>query len=240
MIKLVVYDWNGTLLADLAAIVEGINKELEIFGASTISPVQYRRLYEVPINNFFKKLGVSDETIRRKSHEAVQAFHAYYEPRVAKARTRSGTREVLGKLHSLGITQILLSNHVVEAIYLQLQRLHLNEYIEAVLANDKPGDSHVKGKKDRLVEYLKESHVSADEAMIVGDTVEETKIGKELGMVTVAISGGYKSIDRLKREKPDHLIHKVSDLFAKVRTYTDISSGEEPHLLDSRKALPKS
>jgi len=51
-----------------------------------------------------------------------------------------------------------------------------------------------------------------DDIIIVGDSLEEIEIGKNLGIKTVAITNGYVSTARLKAAKPDFLINTLTEL----------------------------
>jgi phosphoglycolate phosphatase len=217
MIKLVVFDWNGTLLADTQAVVEGANKEFAVVNIPPITIKQFRENYKVPLTDYYQELGVTSEMHKANSAEMAKAFHGYYEPRVARARTRTGTKETLTKLKKDKIGCVILSNHTMEGIYLQLERLKLTDYFEAVLANEVIGAAHFKGKKDRLVEYLKANKIKNKQTVIVGDTVEEVNIGRELGLYTVAITGGHCSTSRLKAVEPDFLINNIKELSAIIK-----------------------
>ena len=48
MIKLVVFDWNGTLFADAQAAVHGANARLTFLGLEPITLKQYREAFEIP------------------------------------------------------------------------------------------------------------------------------------------------------------------------------------------------
>lgn len=218
MIKLVVFDWNGTLLADTQAVLEGVERELAVLGHPPMTMGEFRTYYDMPITKLYQHFGISEEELRAKSAETAAAFHGFYEPRVAKARTRTGAKQVLETLAKEKISMVILSNHTVEGIYLQLARLKLTNFFEAVLANEIVGAAYFKGKQDRLDDYLKLHKLLPKEVVIVGDTIEEIKIGKRLGLKTVAITGGYNSTKRLKASKPDVLIHKLRDLI-------DVSEG---------------
>ncbi len=212
MIKLVIFDWNGTLLADTGPVVEGTNKELQVLGLPPITVRDYQRLFEVPMAKFYKHFGVSKELFREKSTEMAKAFHSFYEPRVARARTRSGARTTLKSLDTKGYSKIILSNHTVEGIYFQLERLKLSTYFDSILANDVLDGAHFKGKQHRLEEYIKSNGINPSSAIIVGDTIEEIQIGKSMGLKTVSITGGYNSTKRLKAAKPDVLVHSLHEI----------------------------
>src|SRR4051812_10012686 len=119
MIKLAVFDWNGTLLADTQAVVEGANKEFAVVNIPPITVSQFREYYKVPLTDYYQKIGITAEMHRTNSAEMAKAFHSYYEPRVARARTRAGTKEILMKLKKDKIRCVILSNHTMEGIYLQ-------------------------------------------------------------------------------------------------------------------------
>ena len=59
---------------------------------------------------------------------------------------------------------------------------------------------YIEGLKD----YLKTNPAHA--GIIVGDTEEEIDIGRELGLVTVAITDGACSTSRLRAMKPHFLV----------------------------------
>lgn len=48
MIKLVIFDWNGTILSDAAANLEAENRVLSLFNIEPITIKQYRERFEVP------------------------------------------------------------------------------------------------------------------------------------------------------------------------------------------------
>lgn len=68
------------------------------------------------------------------------------------------------------------------------------------------------GKQQKLEDYVKKHKFKPQEIISVGDTEEEIEIGKALGYHTVAITGGFNSTKRLKKQRPDFLIHNMKDL----------------------------
>lgn len=216
-IKLVVFDWNGTLLADSMAVVQAANKsEIPMLGLKPVTLNQLRETYEVPIVHAYEKLGVSPELFREKSAETSEAFHRHYEPLAARTHTRPGTRAMLQALHSNHIQRIILSNHTMEGIFLQLDRLKLQDYFDAVLANEAIGNAHYVGKQHRLERYLATTNYQPDEVAIIGDTPEEVRIGRALGIRTIAISGGVCARHRLVSAKPDTLVASVNQILKAV------------------------
>lgn len=213
MIKLVVFDWNGTLFDDTKIVLEAVNaSEVKVLGIPPINLKRYRDTYDVPLHRFYENLGVSRETFDAKSAEIAAKFHPIYEPLAAHARTRPGTKKTLQKLQKQGISCVILSNHTVEGIYLQLSRLKLVDLFDAVLANGGTEEMHHTSKQHRLEVYLKENAITPAETIIVGDTVEEIRIGHNLGLRAISITGGNNSERRLRDAQPTAIIHTVTEL----------------------------
>lgn len=219
MIKMVVFDWNGTLLADISAILEGANMQMKALKRPPITIAKYREHHDVPLSHFYKNLGIDEAQYKANAIDMSRRFHAFYEPRVARARTRGGARQLLETLKNKNIRLVLLSNHTMEGIYLQTERLKLSHYFEAILANENIHIAHKVGKQDRLALYLQSKEIQPDQVVIVGDTVEEVRIGKNLGLKSIAITGGFNSRKRLKLAKPDVLINKLNELTAALDTF---------------------
>lgn len=155
-------------------------------------------------------MGASEKDIDRKTLQIAKAFHFQYEIRVAKVRSRAYAKDLLDYLSKRNINCVIFSNHIVESIRKQLKRLKLDSYFSKVIANSHL-DSALKGrnKKDKLKDYINKNNLLPQEALIIGDTVEEVEIGRELGIKTVAITHGNCSTVRLKAANPDYLINSL-------------------------------
>lgn len=215
MIKLIVFDWNGTLIADTRACMDADNHVLQTFGGTAVDLQTYRQTIIIPAINFYVQHGCNREELLGNSQRLGEAFHKYYEPRAVKVRTRIGTRRLLEWLQASKIGAVILSNHTVQGINDQLQRLRLMKYFSEVLANNAL-DSSMKGqnKREKLEVCFKKSGLLPSEVLIVGDSPEEIEMGRHVGIITVAITDGYYARNRLVKSKPDYLINKPSDLIS--------------------------
>lgn len=213
MIKLVAFDWNGTIFSDTLACYESINEVLKFLNLRPTNLKTFREHFDVPITRTYLGLGVSEEQINSKASEIVKTFHTNYEIRAAKIRTRAYARELLEWLSKNNTESIIFSNHIDEPIKKQLKRLKIDKYFSAVLANSQLVSS-LKGrnKQKKLRDYIHNNNLLKKETLIVGDTVEEIEIGKELGVITVAITHGFCSTTRLKTARPDYLINSLKEV----------------------------
>lgn len=218
MIKLVAFDWNGTLFADTYAILDSINEVLKLLKFKPVNLKTFQKHFDVPVTKTFIELGMTEETIKNKTAEIIKTFHENYERRAVKVRTRAFAKQLLDWLSRRNIKSIIFSNHIDEPIRKQLKRLKIEKYFLEVLANSKLDSSlKIRTKQKKLEDYIKSNGFLATEALVIGDTVEELEIGQEIGAVTVALTDGNCSVARLKDAKPDYLISSLKEVVNIIR-----------------------
>ncbi|MBI4128561.1 MAG: HAD family hydrolase [Parcubacteria group bacterium] len=219
MIKLVVFDWNGVIIADAEACLDADNYAIKKFGGRPMSKKERSEAFVIPASTFFIRQGVPEAAIREHSIDISRMFHEYYEKRANSLRTRRGARDLLEWLKQSGVTAIILSNHTRAGIELQLERLKLRRYFTSLLANEQEDAALTKkGKGEKLRAFLKNRHYKRNEVLIIGDSPEEMEIGRSLGFPSVAITGGYCSTKRLVAAKPDRLIHNLREMIPIIKS----------------------
>lgn len=223
MIKLIAFDWNGTLLSDTATCVRAENKALLAVGVKPISITKFQQTFNIPINKYWANLGFSNAFIKKHLQTIEDVFHLNYEKNSNHTRTRSGAKPILAWLRQKQIARVIYSNHNVPNIHRQLVRLKIDPLIDEILANPARGNNSnspqnfIRHKEQKLAYYIKQNKFKPQEVISVGDTVEEIEVGKQYGYHTVAITGGYNSTARLKKAKPDFLIHNMKDLIPIIK-----------------------
>ncbi len=218
MIRLVAFDWNGTLFVDTLAVFAADNEALKSINHPPVSFSDFLKYFDVPVLNYYLALGVSKKVMEAKNKQMSDAFHNHYEKRAKKIRTRSHARQTLEWLRNKKIPTVFISNHIKERILEQTDRLKITNYFEEVIGNYEIYSAmNGRNKKERLHEYLKNKKIDPKEVLIIGDTVEEIHIAKELGTLSTAITHGNVSTIRLKKEKPDYLISDLGNLINIIR-----------------------
>jgi len=211
-----VFDWNGTLLDDTKVLVDAVNMQLDYMGVPRISVEDYREHYSIPIRECLHRFGVTDEIYQASSKVGTEIFHREYETLADTASLADGTVDLLHNLKSRTIENIILSNHIVKEIRRLMVRHDLERFISNILANDAIGVSDHTGKQHRIEHFLEINNIDPDDAVIIGDTVEEINIGKHLGMKTISLSTGANSTSRLKNEHPDLLVDSLREIIPKM------------------------
>src|SRR5262245_42850679 len=100
----VVWDWNGTLVADLDATVEAINAVMAAFSRPGISLDDYRQHYRRPVRAFYEHLfeaQLEDDTWDRIG----ELWHSEYQQRLDAVPLAPGAHETLAGVAAAGHTQ---------------------------------------------------------------------------------------------------------------------------------------
>lgn len=155
MIKLVVFDWNGTIFADTYAILDGINAVLRSLKLKPVSLKTFQQCFDVPVTKTYLGLGIPKKIINSQASRLAHTFHSNYEIRAAKVRSRAFAKPLLKWLAQKKISLIIFSNHIDEPIRKQLRRLKIEQYFSKVLANTEL-TSALKGrnKQEKLRSYI--------------------------------------------------------------------------------------
>ena len=209
----IVFDWNSTLLDDIEALHSSTNVLLAGEGHKPVSLEFFQDHYEIPFGRLYHNLGLEAPQVQRLLELENSAFHDHYEPRAATAALREGAMEILNHAHTKGVSSFILSNHLVEPIRTQLRRLGIEHFFTEVLAYaDRSVQFKDMSKGERLRRFRVEHGMSDHPTIIVGDSVEEIDIAQEQKFISVAITGGCVSEQRLRAAKPDYIIHSLREL----------------------------
>jgi phosphoglycolate phosphatase len=211
--KNIFFDWNGTLLDDFHALHEAINCVLDRGGHQRVDADNFRRGYENTPQALYSNLGLKPHEVERVVKYEGETFHENYEALAVNAGLRDGGSEILHYMNDNNIKPIILSNHIVDAIRAQLQRLQIEHLVADVLAfADRAVQFTGLTKGDRLKNHMTVYKMNPEHTLIVGDSLEEIHVAREYGVISVAITGGGTSEEKLRLEKPDHLIHSLHEL----------------------------
>lgn len=206
--KLAIFDWNGTLIADTKPAWIASNACLEFYGVGPITYQKQRETFDFPILHYYKRNGCDIDRVLATKDEANEIFQREYDRLAAKARTRSGTRDLLEWLKNHNVDCMILSNYLTEKIENHLNRLKIRDYFGHISAHNCDGTSILSAtsKLERISDFIVKRGYQPKNAFIIGDSMEEPDIGRHMGITSIGITGGCITEKRLRKARPDHFI----------------------------------
>lgn len=221
-----VFDWNGTLLDDADALLQTTNTILSCFGRRTIDIQTFREQCDVPLSVLYRNLGMSEREVEAVDSDGSAFFHDTYEPLASKAGLRDGARRILEIARQQAVPIIIVSNHIVEPLRSQLRRLEIDGCVTDVLAFESRATQYKSmSKGERLRLYMQRHNLSPDSTFIIGDMPVETNIARNLGLISISITGGFVSESRLQSAMPDHIIDDHHELLPILQKHGFFQNG---------------
>ena len=214
---LVVFDWNGTILNDVAASASAMQKILDKLGDNRSATIElYRQHCSVPIRKTYESLGYGHLT----NSEIVginKEWQSAYKKVEHTQELQDGIESTISWLEKNRIPKVILSNHMRPSIEQNTRRLNLN--FDEILARKEQHHMITIGKRELMADYLQTMAFSPSRAVIIGDTAEEFDIANSPGMQSIIVTNGSVAKERLlhipenQRTNTAQLLDKLQSLF---------------------------
>ena len=190
MEKRLIWDWNGTLLDDVAAAVGALNRMLVKRGARPITIEHYRRRFGFPVRPFYAELGV--DLAKWDWDEICEDFHNFVleEPQAV----RPDARAALELAASLGFRQSILSALRQDKLEAALAANGFLDFFDRIFGVDNLDGA---SKLDRGRELMASLDAADGSPVFIGDTLHDAEVARELGGRCVLVSCGHQMPDRL-------------------------------------------
>ncbi|MFJ9829344.1 HAD family hydrolase [Streptomyces sp. NPDC101160] len=194
--KHLVWDWNGTLLDDIGAVIGATNAAFAELGLEPITLERYRELYTVPVPKFYERLmgrlPTEEEWLLMDG-----AFHRHYWVQAEGAQLTAGAAELLAARQASGFTQSLLSLAPHDDL-IPLVRQH--GIAERFVRVDGRTDRSPDGKSGHMVRHLAALEgVPAERVVVIGDAADDAVAAAHVGAKAVLYTGGSHSRASLER-----------------------------------------
>ena len=191
--KLLIWDFNGTILDDAELCFAIENEMLLERGMKPITRDWYLDHFSFPIRDYYLQMGYTFET---ESYERVsEIFMERYNARYTCCPLREGVTEALAAFCEAGMLQTLLSVTQQDDLERQAKKLGVAPYFSEML-----GQTDIAGhsKVDRAKEYMRRMRLDPEEALFIGDTDHDAEAAEAVGSPCVLLLGGHQSERVLK------------------------------------------
>jgi len=205
----VFWDWNGTLLNDLDYSLAITNEILALKTDATLSKHFYQDHFTIPIKDYYDQIGMFKTGFT--FDELTDHYISRYEAGRDQPGLYLGARECLEALKDKGITQVLFSAAHLSELEFQVNHHQITEVFEIISGS---GDYYGGSKLDRGRALKKE--YSFENGVLLGDTLHDVEIGKEIGFETVWVSEGHQSLHRAEGHPAvDYILNRDANQFVK-------------------------
>ena len=191
--KHIIWDWNGTLLDDVELCLEIINGILARRNIKTLSLEDYREIFTFPVKDYYAKAGLDFNIY--PFEELGAEWIEEYERRKAECRLFNGAEDVLKLLSRNGSDQSLLSAYSHDTLVEIVGGFNLDSYFKHLSGLD---HIYATSKVELGKELIKKINPHNGEILLIGDTIHDFEVSKEIGADCVLIAAGHQNKKRLR------------------------------------------
>ncbi len=206
----VIWDFNGTILDDVAIGIEAIDTLLEKYRLPPIrTKERYYEVFGFPVIEYYKRIGFDFEKI--SFPVLASKWVALYLDKVKKAPLRKGIYNVIREIKKDGIKQSVLSMTKISMLKYQLDLLGITDLFDEIYGLD---DIYATSKL-LLAEKWKNEH-PGEKTVYIGDTSHDAESAKIIGSECLLLAGGHEGIDSLKKTKV-RILYSPADILIYIK-----------------------
>jgi phosphoglycolate phosphatase len=196
--KLLLFDFDGVLVESLDVYVRAIKWSLEKINMPIVKDeADYLSLFD---DNFYVSLqqrGIDLDAFFKALLSYTEMMGGDYYADVKPFSFMPPILESLHKKHVMGI----ISSNSIAAIEKIFARNQYESHFQAIWGSD-----YAFSKTAKITHALETFQMAPEDTYYIGDTAGDIVEGKLAGVLTVAVTWGWHSRERLRSANPDYLI----------------------------------
>jgi phosphoglycolate phosphatase len=206
---LAIFDFDGTLVRSDDCITRSL--EAALLGRSLPCDVALARgLIGLPLDRIVRRLAgedLDDEAVGGVI-AAYRGHYAGFEPELVACYP--DVVEMLGALHSAGVTLAIATSKTTRGVSATLERLGLARLFTHVVGNDRV----TRGKPDPEMAQtiLSLAERPAADALVIGDTTFDVEMATAAGVASCAVTYGNHPATRLAEARPTYVVDAPRDV----------------------------
>lgn len=190
----IIWDWNGTIMDDVAISVDAINTVLRNRNMKTMAIAEYREIFRFPVSEYYKDLGF---TFEKESFEVVgKEFISEYEARWHASPLQHGIQNVLQSFRAAKLTQFVLSAASLDMLSRLVAHYKIGEFFKDIAGLN---DIYAAGKIELGKQLIAKTKIDTDRTLLIGDTSHDAEVAKALGVKAIMVAQGHESAARLAK-----------------------------------------
>ena len=185
--KHIIWDWNGTLFNDIELCCDIMNNIRTRRNMPKITLEKYRDVFTFPVKKYYENVGldVSDANWEILSHEFIDE----YETRKYEYNLFDNALNVLNNFSKLGISQSILSAYSQNTLEEIVANFKIDIHFEKLVGLD---NIYAASKMENGKKWMSELCHAEHEVLLIGDTVHDYEVAKEIGADCLLVSSGHQ------------------------------------------------
>ena len=200
VIRNIIFDWSGTLVDDLPAVLKASNYVLTQSGKPAMTLEQFRAEFQLPFTSFYDR-----HTPHVPMAQLEKWFHSEFRQSQDSVIELPHAREFLQFCRENEFRTFLLSTVHADHFKAQCRTNGFDAFI------DKPYTG-VWDKREKIHDILRENNLKPEETLFIGDMEHDIATARHGGIHSCAVLTGYNTLEQLRAAGPDMIVEHLSEL----------------------------
>lgn len=203
MIKIVIFDFDGTIGDTLPLCIEAFHRAIEPLAGKTLTD-------EEIVNTFGpSEEGTIKALIPGAYEQGVKAYLSWYkELHRLYPHPFKGIKEVIEYLRSRHILVALVTGKGKNSCRISLEQYQMEKSFDLIKTGSPDGDCKEQGMQD----VLQQAGIRPDQALYVGDTASDILHARNVGLpIASALWGSVVDEEEVCRLRPEYMFFSVEE-----------------------------
>ena len=206
--KLIIFDWDGTLVDSIERIATSLQAASHQICRIYISNTDARNVIGLGLQEAIEKLHphAADDDISK----IIEAYKQHYiNDNTAKETPFQGVENLLAQLKDNGYLLAIATGKSRIGFERSAKLFNLHECFHTTQC---ASENKSKPDPEMLYKILDELNVSAEDALMIGDSRHDLKMAKNANVDAIAVTHGVHTAEELSEFKPLICLDRVADL----------------------------
>jgi phosphoglycolate phosphatase len=200
VIRNIIFDWSGTLVDDLPAVLQASNFVLTQAGKAEMTLEQFRAEFSLPFTRFYNR-----HTPHVPTEQLEEWFHAAFKRAQTAVCELPHAREFLKFCRAKKLRLFLLSSVHSDHYRVQSDVTGFGTFLEKPYVG-------VWDKREKIHDILQENRLLPNETLFIGDMQHDIETARHGGVHSCAVLTGYNTLEQLRGAKPELIVEHLSEL----------------------------
>lgn len=204
MIKMVAFDFDGTIADTIPMCIEAFKK--------AISPYAGHKLTSQEILQTFglNEIGMVKAVVKDNWKLALEDFYFYYEEMHNSCKEPfPEVCDLIKYLKEKNVMVALITGKGQKSCDISLKKLGIENYFSDIMV----GDEIRLNKAESILKLLKKYSIKNDEFYYVGDALSDVTACREVSVICLsAVWAGNAHLEELKKINPTYIFNNISSL----------------------------
>lgn len=205
--RLIVFDWDGTLIDSADTIVECIQQASSDFGLAV--PDRDRACHVIGLGLRDALRSAVPSLPAERYAEFADTYRRHFLAREAAMQLFPGARELLLELCARGHKLAVATGKSRRGLERALESAGLRDCFAGTRCAD---ETHPKPHPAMLLELMQALSVGSRDSLMIGDTSHDIAMAQSAGVDAIAVTYGAHRPDALRACNPSHCIDSIGGL----------------------------